>query len=114
MYNVHTVCQIFLLLRIAANYGPSDVFSQSFQISERSPSWLSLVPLGSQTVKLFDFFCLPFSTPLKLYPPPKTNMTTEAPPFEDVFPYILLKMEIFQCHVIFQGRHSSKHQEASK
>ena len=32
-----------------------------------------------------------------------SNMTTEAPPFEDVCPYILLKVEIFQCHVSFVG-----------
>ena len=34
-------------------------------------------------------------------PPPKTNMTTENPAFEDVL-YFLLKMEIFQCHVSFE------------
>ena len=31
---------------------------------------------------------------------PKTNMTMEHPPFEDVFP---IEMVIFQCHVSFQG-----------
>ena len=32
--------------------------------------------------------------------PPKTNMTMENPPFEDVFP---IENGDFQCHVSFQG-----------
>ena len=37
----------------------------------------------------------------RMYPPQKTNITMENPPFEDVFP--VENSVIFQCHVSFPG-----------
>ena len=42
---------------------------------------------------------------MHLCTPPKTNMTMENPPFEDVFP---IEHGDFECHVSFQGVYPSR------